>query len=392
LVCGGGTGGHVYPALAAIAELQRFGVEVNDIMWIGTHGQMEEELVPRAGLRLETIAGGPVAGVPLWTKLMNSARLAWSISTAARLLRRFCPHVLLLTGGYVNVPVALAARMDRLPAVIYLPDVEPGAAIRFLSRFAHRVACTADASRAYFPDNKVVVTGYPVRPELRTAAQMPKATALTTFDLTSERRTLFVFGGSRGARSINRALAKILPDLLAEFQVIHVSGTLDWPEVEGNAAALPAESRKHYRPYPYLHQQMGTAFRAADLVVARAGASMLGEAPAFGVPSILVPYPHAWRYQKVNADYLADRGAAIRLDDDKLAADLLPTVQALLRDPQRLATMAAAAKTLDLPDAAQNLAALLLALGGQRVPGQSNVVNRSLLAVDSAPDKEEARD
>lgn len=334
------------------------------MMWIGTRGQMEEELVPRAGLQLETIRGGPIVGVPPQTMLMNSVRLTWSMQKVARLLSRFRPQVLLMTGGYVNVPVALVARVRRVPAAIYLPDVEPGRAIRFLSRFAGRVACTAEASRAFFPGKKVVVAGYPVRPELRAAVALSTDAALAEFDLAPGRRTLFVFGGSRGARSINRALLAVLPALLDEFQVIHISGTLDWNEVQQSADRLTGEQRRYYRPYPYLHERMGAAFRAADLVVARAGASMLGEAPAFGLPSVLAPYPHAWRYQKVNADYLADRGAAVRLDDESLPEMLLPVVQELLRDGQRLEAMGTAARALDRPQAAEAIARLLLDLGG----------------------------
>ncbi len=183
-----------------------------------------------------------------------------------------------------------------------------------------------------------------------------------------DRRTLFVFGGSRGARSINRALLAALPTLLDEFQVIHISGTLDWGEVESAASVLSAEQRRYYRPHPYLHEQMGVAFRAADLVVARAGASMLGEAPAFGLPSVLVPYPHAWRYQKVNADYLADRGAAVRLDDASLPETLLPVVQELLRDGPRLEAMGRAARALDRPQAAKAIARVQFDLGGSPMP------------------------
>jgi UDP-N-acetylglucosamine--N-acetylmuramyl-(pentapeptide) pyrophosphoryl-undecaprenol N-acetylglucosamine transferase len=172
----------------------------------------------------------------------------------------------------------------------------------------------------------------------------------------------------------------VLPVLLAEFQVIHVTGALDWDEVQRAAATLSGEQRRVYRPGPYLHEQMGAAFRAADLVVARAGASMMGEAPAFGLPSALVPYPHAWRYQKVNADFLADRGAAVRLDDESLPEKLLPLVQELLRDGQRLEAMAAAARALDRPQAAEAIASLLLDLGG------------ATTKASSATDKEEVRD
>lgn len=332
-------------------------------LWIGTEGQVEETLIPRANLRLETIRGGAIAGVSLITKMENAAKLIWSIGKANRLMADFRPDVLFMTGGYVNAPVALAAWLRRIPAAIYLPDIEPGMAIKALSRFTKRVACTADDSAQYFPAGKTETTGYPVRPELRAATRMTQAAALAEFDLSPERPTLFVFGGSRGARSINRALMTILPQLLDVVQVIHISGTLDWAEVEANARTLPESSRASYRPFAYLHEEMAFAYRAADLVVARAGASALGEFPAFGLPAILVPYPYAWRYQKVNADYLVERGAAVRINDEDLATQLLPTALELLVDEEKRQQMAQASRKLDTPDSAGKLARLLLRLG-----------------------------
>jgi undecaprenyldiphospho-muramoylpentapeptide beta-N-acetylglucosaminyltransferase len=358
LICGGGTGGHIYPALAVVTELRRQGAN-DQFLWIGTKGEIEEKLVPDAGLPLTTISGGGIAGLSLWRKLLNGMKLMRGIIQANQAIGHFQPDVLFMTGGYVNIPVALAARWRRRPLVVYLPDIEPGRAIRFVSRLASKIACTTPASDSFLPAAKLVVTGYPVRAELRAAVAMPQAEALAQFDLQPGRPTLFVFGGSRGARSINQALTVRLPDLLADSQVIHISGELDWPQVAAQAADLPAALQAYYRPFPYLHEQMAPAFRAADLVVARAGASMLGECPAFGLPAVLVPYPYAWRYQKVNADYLADRGAAVRLNNEDLAEQLLPTVRALLHDPARLAAMSAAAKALDRPDAAQQLAHLL---------------------------------
>jgi UDP-N-acetylglucosamine--N-acetylmuramyl-(pentapeptide) pyrophosphoryl-undecaprenol N-acetylglucosamine transferase len=154
----------------------------------------------------------------------------------------------------------------------------------------------------------------------------------------------------------------ILPELLNRYQVIHISGTLTWPEVKSNLDTLTPGQRDWYRAYPYLHQRMGAAFRGADLVVARAGASMLGEAPAFGLPSILVPLTFAWRYQKVNADYLTERGAAVQLTDDSLAQRLLPMVTGLLNDEKQLAAMGTAAKALDKPQATANLAEFVVGL------------------------------
>jgi UDP-N-acetylglucosamine--N-acetylmuramyl-(pentapeptide) pyrophosphoryl-undecaprenol N-acetylglucosamine transferase len=210
------------------------------------------------------------------------------------------------------------------------------------------------------PAEKLVVTGYPVRPELRAATQLSQGEALSRFDLQPGRPTLFVFGGSRGAQKINQALRGILPELLLRAQVIHVSGTLTWPEVQANWQGLAEEQKRWYRPYPYLHEQMGAAYRAADLVVARAGASMLGECPAFGLPAILVPLAWAWRYQKVNADYLTERGTAVQLTDETLPEQLLPTILRLLADAATLARMSQAASTLDEPEGAKNLARLIM--------------------------------
>ncbi len=359
VICAGGTGGGIYPALAATQALQAMGVTPDNLLWIGTRGEMEEELVPRAGIRLERIEGGAIVGVPLRVKVMNGLKLVKSIGTAYRLLGRFRPQAMLMTGGYLAVPVALAARLRRVPVVIYLPDVEPGSAIKAVMPLAHKVAVTTPGSAVYVPARKMVVTGYPVRSNLRQALTLSRAAALAQFDLTTERPTLFVFGGSRGAWHINKALMAILPQLLADYQVIHISGKLTWPQVEANMATLSQAERTYYRPYAYLHGRMGAAFRAAVLVVARAGASMLGEAPAFGLPAVLVPLTFAWRYQKVNADYLVSHGAAVCLRDEQLESDLWPTVQALLQDSERLAQMGAAAQALDQPTAAHNLAQLL---------------------------------
>ncbi len=366
LVCAGGTGGGIYPALAAVSALQQQGLAKEQILWVGTKGEMEETLIPREGLKLATITGGAMVGVSFGTRLRNGARLGRSIFTAHRLVRQFQPDVMFMTGGYVAVPVAVAAWLNRLPIVIYLPDVEPGASIKTIVPLARRVACTTEGSRAYVPAHKMVVTGYPVRPEIRAATQMSKAEALARFNLSGERPTLFVFGGSRGAQKINRALMNSLPQLLQDTQVIHISGTLTWPEVETNAATLTEAERAFYRPFPYLHDEMGAAFRAADLVVARAGASMLGESPAFALPSVLVPLTFAWRYQKVNADFLTERGAAVQLTDDTLPGELLPVVCRLLGDRQQLAQMGAAAARLDQPEAGKKVAGVITAVGGNR--------------------------
>jgi UDP-N-acetylglucosamine--N-acetylmuramyl-(pentapeptide) pyrophosphoryl-undecaprenol N-acetylglucosamine transferase len=221
------------------------------------------------------------------------------------------------------------------------------------------VAVTVEGSRSYFPAHKVVVTGYPVRAEFH---DLDRAEARTSLGLVPGEGVLLVLGGSRGARSINQALSGVLERVLELAQVVHVSGELDWSWVAERRAALPAALQARYRAFPYLHEEMGSALAAADLALCRAGASTLGELPFFGLPAVLVPYPYAWRYQRVNADWLAERGAAVRLDDERLVEELLPTLRRLLADRVRLGDMRKRMRALARPEAATRLAAELLAL------------------------------
>jgi UDP-N-acetylglucosamine--N-acetylmuramyl-(pentapeptide) pyrophosphoryl-undecaprenol N-acetylglucosamine transferase len=294
----------------------------------------------------------------VWRLVRNALRLTRGFVRAWRIVGRFEPDVLFLTGGYVSVPVACATWLRRKPIVVYLPDVEPGLAIKLLSRIATRVAVSVEDSRQYLPSDKVVVTGYPLRPEFH---QVRRQDAREHFGVAPQDKVILVFGGSRGARTINRALGEILEPLLARARVLHVSGPLDVKECGARRDALPAEVQARYHLFDYMHD-MAQALAAADLVVARAGASTLGEFPFFGLPAILVPYPYAWRYQKVNADYLVNQGAAIRLNDADMRQQLWPTIEALLNDAERLERMSANARKLARPDAAANLADLLAQL------------------------------
>lgn len=353
-IAGGGTGGHVYPGLAVLQALKATGPV--EPLYLGRADSVEERLAGRAGVPFAAVSAGGLHGLAPWVAARNLFRLLRGFLTARRLGQRRRPQALFVTGGYASVPVALAAWALKVPILLYLPDIEPGQAVRFIARLAHRIAVTTEDSRAYLPADKVVVTGYPLRPEF---VGLDRARARQALGLADKAPVLLVFGGSLGARSINQALAEGLEELLAEAQVVHVSGELDWGWVSERAERLPPDLRARYHPFPYLHGEMGAALAAADLAVCRAGASTLGELPYFGLPAILVPYPHAWRYQRVNAQWLVDRGAAVMLEDARLGEELLPTVRALLRDPQRLAAMRAQARALARPDAAARVAAEL---------------------------------
>jgi UDP-N-acetylglucosamine--N-acetylmuramyl-(pentapeptide) pyrophosphoryl-undecaprenol N-acetylglucosamine transferase len=299
----------------------------------------------------------------------NLVRMGRGARQCAALIRDFEPDVAFITGGYVAAPLAWAAARarPRVPLLIYLPDLTPGQAIRLTSRLAKAVAVSFPEVTPYFP-GKAVVTGYPVRAELLKAR---KDTARTALNLDADLPLLLVFGGSRGAHSINQALVTALPQLLPICQVVHISGQLDWPAIgaagmrmAAACAAQTGESALRYHPFPYLHDEMVQALAAADLVIARAGASVLGEFPAVGLPSILVPYPYAGQHQDANAAYLGDRGAALVVPDAELADRLAPTVLSLFTEPERLASMAAATRSLARPGAAVAIAHELRQLAG----------------------------
>lgn len=361
LICAGGTGGGVYPALSVWQAIRD---RLSAVLWVGGEGGMEAELVQREGIPFETIPASGVHGVGLKT-LSAIAQNTRGVFASQRILAQFKPDVLFFTGGFVAFPVAFAGR--HIPTLLYVPDIEPGWALKATARFADKVALIAEDSRAYFSGHRgLTVTGHPVRLGL---AAWNQENARREFGFSANLPILLVFGGSKGARAINRAVITVLPQLLAEMQVLHISGSLDWGEVHIAQDSLPANLAPRYRAFPYLHEQMGAAYTVADLILSRAGASSVGEFPLFGLPAILVPYPHAWRYQKVNADYLTSHGAALMVPNEELPGKIIPLVLGLMRDSAQRTKMQAAMRSLANPNAAETIGNLLFELGdGSTLP------------------------
>ena len=348
----------MYPALAVLKKLEN---KVQAVLWVGGTGGIEADLVTLAGVPFTAIPAAGVHGVGLRALPANLVRLVRGTLASRRILAEFKPNAIFFTGGYVAAPMAVAAYGK--PILLYVPDIEPGLALRFLSRFSRVIALTADESKKYLKTSaRLAVTGYPTRPEL---GQWDRDAACAHFNLSSDQPVLLIAGGSKGARSINLPVFAALPSLLAMAQVVHITGSLDKDAAEAARAALPANLQNLYHIFEYLHDDMGAALASADLAITRAGASALGEYPLFGLPAILVPYQYAWRYQKVNADYLQSRGAALILEAGQLSSELLPTVSSLLADPQRLDAMRQAMRSLARPNAAGEIAGLLQDLAGE---------------------------
>lgn len=365
MVSAGGTGGGVYPALAVAGALRRLAGDDLTMTFVGARGDMARDLVKRSDVQFDgyyEVLAGPLHGIPRLQQVLSAIKIVIGVLQSLLLAIRLRPEALLLTGGWTGVPMALACWVLRRPIVIYVPDIEPGLMLKVMGKyFASEIAATVAQTSDYFPGKSVTETGYPLRPEI---LQADRDAALKTFELETERKTLLVFGGSRGSRSINGTIAQIAPQLIAEgVQILHISGRLDWDGVRDSHAELSDEVKAHYRVFDFL-PDIGGAFAASDLVISRGGAATLAEYPELGLPAILVPYPYAWRYQKVNADWLVDRGAAIRLDDDKLETELLPLVRDLLTDDARLNAMRDAMLSLKQSYGAENIARLLARAGG----------------------------
>jgi UDP-N-acetylglucosamine--N-acetylmuramyl-(pentapeptide) pyrophosphoryl-undecaprenol N-acetylglucosamine transferase len=359
VLSGGGTGGHVYPALAVAQAMRRDitpGEEL-DILYVGAGGQ-ETDIVSRAGFPMKVVSAAPIRGRMPWQMAANAGKIGLGVNQARRILREFNPNVVLSTGGYASFPVAMAARTRGIPLALYLPDLDPGWAVRTIARLARKVAVSAIESLRFVPSSKSLVTGYPVRDEFW---NVDRAGGRERLGLDPEEKVIFITGASSGAHIMNQAVAADLTGLLQLGEVIHLCGQRDEPWLAEIRDSLPGPMRKRYHLHGYMYDEIPWAMAAADLCISRAGASVLGELPAVGTPAILVPGTFAGGHQRHNARYLERAGAAAVLEDSALA-ELLPMVGQLLHDDARLRSMREASRRLARPNAAARIAKILFDL------------------------------
>jgi len=343
VLAGGGTGGHVIPALAIAQQLKKdFGAEV---LFIGTPRGMENRLVPPAGFELRLVQVGALNRVSLATRVKTLFDLPRAVWQSSRMLSEFRADVVVGVGGYASGPAMLAAVLRRLPTVAFEPNVVPGFANRAVARWVSTAAVQFVETGRFFKNFKV--TGVPVRPAFFEIA------GRRTGD---PRPTLLVFGGSQGAHAINEAVINALPMLrerLPQLRIIHQTGERDLEAAQSayRNAGLDAEVSAFI-------QDMPSYFARADLVLCRSGASTVGEITAAGKSAVFVPFPRAADdHQKVNAQALEKVGAAIVLEESSLTSEsLTEVIEALFRDPGKLQQMGASARKLAHPNAAQDVA------------------------------------
>jgi UDP-N-acetylglucosamine--N-acetylmuramyl-(pentapeptide) pyrophosphoryl-undecaprenol N-acetylglucosamine transferase len=359
-ISGGGTAGHVYPAFTVLDALDG---EADRVTWIGRGAGMEAGLVAARGIPFVAVDAAPMVGVGFMGRLRGAVHLLRGTAQVWRQIGLDRPDVLLVTGGYVSVPAALAAWLRRVPLAIYLPDMRPGRAVSLIARLADRLLVTDERARAHLPvaNAKVQVTGYPVRRALR---EMDREKARDELNLTASEPLVLIFGGSQGARRLNEAVIQAAPTLLNRCRLLHVTGALDVARVSAARDGLALEQADRWQVSEYLDApDMAIALHAADLAVCRAGASVLGELPTAGLPAILIPLPIARGHQDANAAVLVDAGAARVVDDRAWTGErMVNELDQLLSTPEELAAMRTAARALARSNAAEAIATALQTL------------------------------
>lgn len=363
IVSGGGTGGHIYPALTLVNAI-REKVSDAEFLYVGTKHGLEADIIPKEGIPFATvdIQGFKRSLSP--ENILRGVRAIEGVVEAMGVVKRFRPDVAIGTGGYVCGPILLASSLMKVPTLIQEQNAVPGITNEILSHFVTRIAVGVKVAAEKFPAKKTIFTGNPVRSEIIRAS---REDGMRKFGLSRDKKTLLASGGSQGARSINMAMTKVIQNYAGDerVQILLVSGRGDYDDTLSRIreAGLDIASAKNIFIEPYLYD-MPLALATADLAIFRAGAISIAELTARGIPSVLVPYPYATaNHQEHNARAVVDAGAArMILDADLTAERLLPILEELLSDEEKLSRMARAAEAIGRPDAADEIASLAIEL------------------------------
>lgn len=355
VVSGGGTGGHIYPALALIREIQKENKDAQ-VLYIGTKSGLESTLVPREKIPFKSIH---ITGFKRKLSLDNIKTILRFLKGARdskKMLKEFQPDIVIGTGGYVCGPVVYAAAKLNIPTIVHEQNSVPGLTNKFLSRYVNKIAICFEEAREYFPKQKVVFTGNPRASEV--IGQDGIRGRLST-GLSTTMPAVLIFGGSRGARPINDAVVKALSEFGEKpYQVLYITGDVHYADVQKEAELVG--NPKNVVIKPFIHN-MPEVLAGIDLVVSRAGATTLAEITSLGIPSILVPSPYVTNnHQEKNARSLSDHGAAeLLIEKDLNSKSLIQHIDKILLDQENLKMMKTKAKNLGVPDSADRLYKLM---------------------------------
>jgi UDP-N-acetylglucosamine--N-acetylmuramyl-(pentapeptide) pyrophosphoryl-undecaprenol N-acetylglucosamine transferase len=355
VISGGGTGGHIYPALALVREIQKE-VKNAEFLYIGTTNGLESKIVPREKIPFKAIH---ITGFKRKLSLDNIKtilRFIKGTGDSKKLLKDFKPDIVIGTGGYVCGPVVYAAAKLKIPTIIHEQNSVPGLTNKFLSRYVKKIAVCFEEAKDYFPENKVVFTGNPRATEVigKDGVQGRLSAGLNT-----KIPTVLIFGGSRGARPINEAVVKSLSDFAVKpYQILYITGDVHFESVKKEAELVGNPPNVIIKPF--IHN-MPEVLAGIDLVVSRAGATTLAELTSLGIPSILIPSPYVTNnHQEKNARSLSEQGAAeLLLEKDLNSKSLVKYIDQIMLDKEKLTDMKKKAKKMGVPDSAQRLFALM---------------------------------
>ncbi|GER71005.1 UDP-N-acetylglucosamine--N-acetylmuramyl-(pentapeptide) pyrophosphoryl-undecaprenol N-acetylglucosamine transferase 1 [Weizmannia acidilactici] len=351
IVSGGGTGGHIYPALALIRTIKQKHPDT-ECLYIGTDRGLESNLVPRENIPFKSIHITGFKRSLSFENIKTVVRFLKGVSQCKKIIKEFKPDVVIGTGGYVCGPVVYAAAKLNIPTMIHEQNSVPGLTNKFLSRYVDKVAICFESAREFFDEKKVVLTGNPRASEV---VGESSRNVLETFGLKKEPPTVLIFGGSRGARPINEAVVKSLANFAQKkYQVIYVTGDVHYEAVQKEIALI--DEKDNVKVVPFIHN-MPEVLRAVDLVVSRAGATTLAELTALGLPGILIPSPYVTNnHQEKNARTLVESGAALMLlEKDLSPSKLVSLIDRILLDKDQLVKMRMASRNLGIRDASWRL-------------------------------------
>ncbi|HRV53362.1 MAG: UDP-N-acetylglucosamine--N-acetylmuramyl-(pentapeptide) pyrophosphoryl-undecaprenol N-acetylglucosamine transferase [Bacteroidia bacterium] len=367
IISGGGTGGHIFPALAIANAIRKLNPET-DFLFVGAQGKMEMEKVPAAGYKIE---GLWISGIKRELTIDNLSfpfKVLSSVSKALRIIREFKPDVAVGVGGYASGPLLYAASLKNIPCLIQEQNSYPGITNKILAKRVQKICVAYDGMEKYFPKEKILLTGNPVRENVL-KIEGKRQEAFSFFRLNPDKKTILVVGGSQGARSINRSILAGLNEIRqADVQVVWQTGKLFYDEAQN---AVSSAGMENVRVFDFI-SQMDFAYAAADLIVSRAGASTVSEILLVGKPSVMVPLPTAAEdHQTKNIEAMVRKNAALMVRDADASAQLVATALATLSNEQLLKSLAANAAAQALPNSAEKIAGEVIALASEKIYGKT---------------------
>ena len=357
ILTGGGTGGHLTPLIAIAHELKRkIGPELK-LLYIGSGAQMEKQIMLENDIPAKFVLSGKIRRYFSFMNFVDFLKLPIGFFQSLWILAWFTPDVVFSKGGYVAVPIVLAAWIYRIPIIIHESDSAPGIANQFLAKFADRIAVAYPSAEQYFPKEKTALVGNPIRYEV---TQGEPVILRRQLGFTESKKTILILGGSQGSQVINDAIIKILPKLLQHYQIIHQTGQENFDDVIKEAAFMGIKSgHEGYYATPFMNaNQLRDAFALCDLVISRAGATFITEIAANGKPAILIPIAHSANdHQRMNAYALAHIGAGVVLEESNLGEHILiKEIESILSDENLMRGMVEKIKTFYHPNATEIIA------------------------------------